>query len=135
MKLTAIVEKGSDGAYSVYTEQEVAAHGFGGFGDSVAQAKADFMQSIDEARQMIAQETGTEPAELADVQVTFKYDISSFFNYFDCLNVSKFAQYAGINESKMRQYKSGVAFAGERTTGKILAAVQRLGRELNAATL
>lgn len=84
---------------------------------------------------MIKEETGTIPYEFTDLQVTFKFDIASFFNYFDWINVSKFAQYAGINESKMRQYKSGAAFAGERTTNKILAAIKKMGTELSAASL
>lgn len=135
MDITAIVEKGSDGLYAIYSDQEVANHCFGGYGTSVAEAKEDFRQSVEEAKEMIRQETGSLPDELDDLHIVFKYDISSFFNYFDWINVSKFAQYAGINESKMRQYKSGVAFAGERTTGKILNAIKRMGSELCEATL
>ena len=135
MKVTAIVEKGTDGLYSIYSEQEIYNHSFGGYGESVEAAKADFMLSIDEAKEMIKEETGTMPNEFTHLQVTFKFDIASFFNYFDWINVSKFAQYAGINESKMRQYKSGSAFAGERTTNKILAAIKKMGAELSAASL
>ena len=135
MKVLAIVEKGKDGLYSIYTESEIADHGFGGFGDSVEIAKADFLSSIDEAKEMILAERGVIPVEFDDLKVEFKYDIVSFFNYFDCINVSKFATYAGINESKMRQYKSGVAFAGEKTTRKILQAIKKLGAELSAASL
>jgi hypothetical protein len=135
MKVTAIVEKGSDGLYSVYSMQEINNHSFGGYGKSVEAAKADFMLSIDEAKNMIKEETGTISGEFADLQVTFKFDIASFFNYFDWINVSKFAQYAGINESKMRQYKTGVAFAGEKTTSKILTAIKKMGAELSSASL
>ena len=104
MKVTAIVEKGSDGLYSIYSEQEINNHSFGGYGESVEAAKADFMLSIDEAKEMVKEETGTLPNE-------------------------------GINESKMRQYKSGVAFAGERTTNKILTAIKKMGTELSSASL
>ena len=131
MKVTAIVEKGSDGLYSIYSEQEINNL------DSVLKGvyAEDFMLSIDEAKEMVKEETGTLPNEFTDLQVTFKFDIVSFFNYFDWINVSKFAQYAGINESKMRQYKSGVAFAGERTTNKILTAIKKMGTELSSASL
>lgn len=120
MEITAIVEKGNDGLYSIYSQQEINNHSFGGYGESVEAAKADFMLSID---------------QFADMQVTFKFDIASFFNYFDWINVSRFAQYAGINESKMRQYKSGVAYAGERTTNKIQKAIKKMAAELSAASL
>ncbi|MDR0973814.1 MAG: pilus assembly protein HicB [Prevotellaceae bacterium] len=135
MKITAIVEKGSDGLYAIYSEQEMNNHGLGGFGNSVEIAKADFMQSIEEAKLLIQADQGKLPKEFTDIHVNFKFDIASFFNYFDWINVSKFASYAGINESKLRQYKSGVAFAGERTTQKLLAAIKRLGSELSAASL
>ena len=135
MKILAIVEKGDDGLYSIYTEAEIAGHGFGGFGESVEIAKKDFMESIQEVKEMITTEKGSAPEEFTDLKVEFKYDLESFFNYFDWINASKFAAYAGINESKMRQYKTGVAFAGEKTTNKILKAIKKLGAELSAASL
>lgn len=135
MKVLAIIEKGEDGLYSVYTDAEIEDHGFGGFGESVEDAKRDFLLSIDEAKEMIQQEKGFTPEAFAGIKVEFKYDIESFFNYFDWINVSKFASYAGVNESKMRQYKSGVAFANEKTTTKILQAIKKLGAELSAASL
>ncbi|WP_195360329.1 pilus assembly protein HicB [Odoribacter splanchnicus] len=135
MKILAIVEKGKDGLYSIYTEAEIAGHSFGGFGESVEFAKKDFMESIQEAKEMITTERGSTPEEFTDLKVEFKYDLESFFNYFDWINASKFAAYAGINESKMRQYKTGAAFAGEKTTNKILNAIKKLGAELSAASL
>ena len=93
------------------------------------------MESIQEVKGMIATEREFAPEEFADLKVEFKYDLESFFNYFDCINASKFAAYAGINESKMRQYKTGTAFAGEKTTNKILKAIKKLGAELSAASL
>lgn len=63
------------------------------------------------------------------------YDMPSFFEDFDFINASRFAQFAGINESKMRQYKSGVALPGEKTTRKILDAIHRIGSELSSVSL
>ena len=60
--------------------------------------------------------------------------IPSFFNYVDFFNVRKLASYAGINESQMRAYKSGTAFPGEKTTRKILLAVQKIVREMSVAS-
>ena len=59
----------------------------------------------------------------------------SFFEDFDFINASRFAQFAGINEIKMRQYKSGVAFPGEKTTQKMLDAIHRIGSELSSVLL
>lgn len=135
MKVTAIVEKGSDGLYSIYSDQEIGNHSFGGFGESLDAAKADFMQSIEKAKEMIKAETGTIPDEFTDVQVSFKFDIPSFFNCFNFLSVSAFAKYAGINPSLMRQYKQRLAFASESQMAKIEDAIHKVGNELLAVSL
>lgn len=131
MKITGIIEKASDGTYSVRSDQHFGNSYFGGFGTTVADAKEDFMESIKEARA----EAATAGIVTDEYSVSFKYDLPSFFNDFDFINASKFAQYVGLNESKMRQYKSGVAYPGERTTEKILNAIHRIGAELSSVSL
>ena len=133
-KILAIVERGSDGLYSVYSDDHFGNSYFGGFGDSVEKAKEDFFESIKEAIQEQLTETGNAP-KLEEISIEYRYDIPSFFNFFDFINVSKFAEYVGINESKMRQYKIGAAYAGEKTKEKILSAIQRMSTELAAASL
>lgn len=135
MEILAIVEKGTDGLYSIYSDAMLLNHGLGGYGNSVEEAKADFFESIKEAKEMIAEEGGNIPNEANSIDVTFKYDLQSFFNCFDWINVSQFAKRAGVNESKMRQYKNGLAFAGESTTRKILKTIKTIGAELQSATL
>ena len=134
VKITAIVERGSDGLYSVYSNDHFGNSFFGGYGDSVEKAKADFFESIKEAIHEQLAENQTAP-QLEDISVTYRYDIPSFFNYFDFINVSKFAEYVGINESKMRAYKSGVSYPGEKTTKKIVEAAHAIAAELSATTL
>lgn len=130
MKIKAIIEKSQDGLYSVYSESHIGNSYPGGFGDSVSEAKEDFMESIREA----LWEENSE-MHVDDLAIEFRYDIPSFFNFFDFINVSRFAEYAGVNESKMRAYKSGAAYPGEKTTSKIFKAVKRLAGELSAASL
>ena len=132
MKIDAIIEKGPDGMYSIRSEQHFGNNYFGGYGETVNQAKTDFSDSVDEAM-TDARAEGIEVPDI--VSVSFKYDLPSFFNDFDFINASRFAHYAGINESKMRQYKSGTAFPGERTTMKIMAAIHRIGTELSSVSL
>lgn len=133
-RIKAIVEKGSDGLFSIHSDDHFGTSYFGGFGDSVEKAKADFVESIKEAINEQLSE-GRKVPDTESIDVEYRYDIPSFFNYFDYLNVSKFADYAGINESKMRAYKSGVAFPGEKTTEKIFNAAHRIGKELSATSI
>ncbi len=130
-QITAIIEKGSDGMYSIRSEQHFGKDFFGGFGNTVPEAKEDFMISVREA----ADSARAEGFEIEDYTISFRYDMPSFFATFDFINASKFAQYAGINESKMRQYKSGAAYPGERTAKKILCAIHSIGAELSSVSL
>ena len=131
-QITAIIEKGPDGRYAVTSAQSFGRNHFDGYGDTIEEAKADFRESVEDCRELAAADGADVPEEY---QVTFRYDIPSFFEDFGFINASRFAQYAGINESKMRQYKSGVAFPGEKTTKKILDAIHRIGAELSSVSL
>ncbi len=130
MRVKAVIEKGSDGLFSVYSDSHIHNHFFGGFGDNVSEAKEDFEESIREAIEASKVSTRFE-----DITIEYKYDIPSLFNFLDYINVSRFAEYAGINESKMRAYKSGKAFPGERTMKKITVALANISNELNSVSL
>ena len=132
MQIVAIIERGSDGFYSVRSEQKVGRYYFGGYGEDVKSAKEDFLASVRESLDGAAREGAQIPV---GIDISFRFDLPSFFNYFDYLNVSKFAEYAGINESRMRAYKSGIAFPGEKTTRKIMKAIEQIRRDLLSASI
>lgn len=132
MKLTAVIECGKDGLYSIYTEETIPHYGIHGYGNSVAEAKHDMMEVIAEFR-ADAMAAGREfPKSL---EIEYRYDIPSFFNAFSYLNATAVAKKAGINSSRMRAYKAGLSTASEKTIGKIRNAIKAMSTELNAATL
>lgn len=135
MKIVGTIERNDNKYYQISSDDEIMGHCFGGYGYSVVEAKTDFFKSIEEAKQMITEEGLTIPADAEQIEVEFRYDIPSFFNYFDWINITAFAKQAGINESKMRAYKSGVASASEKTLQRILSTIKAMGAELTAATL
>lgn len=133
MKTTALIEKGKDGTFGIFTPDIQAT--IIGEGATVAEAKADFENSV---REMMASytENGEEvPGELQDIEFEYKYDVASVFNYFDFINVTKFAKWAGINAGLMRQYKSGSAYISEAQANKIYRALHKIGHELSTVSL
>lgn len=132
MKLNAVIEKGNDNFYTIYTEGGIPGYGIGGCGESVAEAKNDYMTCIEEMRE-IAHEDGRDFPD--NIEVEFRYDIPSFFNYFDWINISAFAKQAGINESKMRAYKAGISTASEKTLIKIRNTISNMCATMSAAVL
>lgn len=133
MKTIALIEKGEDGSFGIFTpdiESTII-----GEGSTVAEAKADFENSV---KEVIASYTdcGKElPAELVNIEFDYKYDLASIFDYYNWINVSKFASLAGINPSLMRQYKQGLTYISEEQVKKIEKALHRAGNELQSAQL
>ena len=74
-------------------------------------------------------------AELQEVDFEYKYDIASLFNYYNFINVSKFARMVGINASLMRQYKSGNQYISENQISKIEEALHKMANEIGAIKL
>ena len=133
MVTTALIERGKDGTFGIFTPD--INHTIIGDGNTVEEAKADFENSV---REMILSYTETDreiPDELKDIQFIYKYDIASMFNYYDWINVSKFAQKAGINPSLMRQYRMGKIYISENQINKIENTLHSLGNELTTIKL
>jgi predicted RNase H-like HicB family nuclease len=133
MKTIALIEKGKDGTFGIFTPD--LKHTIIGEGKTVADSKADFENSVKEVFASY-NETGKQiPDELQGVEFEYKYDIASLFNYYNFINVSKFAQMAGINPSLMRQYKSGNQYISENQVLKIEGALHKIANEIAAIKL
>jgi predicted RNase H-like HicB family nuclease len=133
MKTIALIEKGKDGTFGIFTPDLKST--IIGEGNTVAEAKADFENSVKELV-IYYQETKSPKAnELIDIEFEYKYDIASLFNYYNFINVTKFAKVAGINASLMRQYKSGNQYISENQVLKIEEALHKLANEIAAIKL
>ncbi len=133
MKTVALIEKGKDGQYGIYTpdlESSIV-----GSGATVAEAMIDFEQSLSEIQSAFAEAGEPLPEELKDVEFEYRYDIASVFDYFDFINATRFAARAGINASLLRQYKTGGTYISEKQALKIETALHRCGEELLSLSL
>ncbi len=127
------IEKQSDGTYIAYntTGDKVQLIGTG---DSVKEAKEDFFNSIEEVKESYTALGETVPPCL-DEEIEFRFDLSSLFEYYSMFNVSALGRYLGINDSLMRQYRSGATQISDKQLEKIEAGIHRLGTELVALRL
>ncbi|MDR0732740.1 MAG: type II toxin-antitoxin system HicB family antitoxin [Dysgonamonadaceae bacterium] len=133
MVTTALIERGKDGTFGIFTPDINST--IIGEGNTVEEAKSDFENSVKEIIQFY-QEDGIElPDELKDIQFVYKYDIASMFDYYKWINVSQFAKVAGINPSLMRQYRMGKTYISENQISKIESTLHQLGNELAAIKL
>lgn len=127
MKIVGTIEKSKDNLYSVYPDKDIVKCAPFGYGQSIQEAKEDFFEAIEEFKEMKKEEMGAIPKEFENLNIEFRYDVSTLFEELDFLNISKFAKYAGINESKMRQYTSGLCTPGVKASEKISNALKSIG--------
>lgn len=68
--------------------------------------------------------------EPAQVEFEISYDLTSFFEVFSYLKISKIAEVAGLNPSLLRHYVAGSKTASSQQVSKIQEAIRRISAEL-----
>lgn len=132
-KFIVSIEKDSDGTYIAYN---INGDGYVliGRGNTVAEAKADFENSMREVAESEQELKGQVPAILTELP-EYKFSLSSLFEYYSVLNVSAFARFLGINEALMRQYKKGDTYISDKQLQKIEDGIHQLGKEFSSLRL
>ena len=131
-KRIALIEMGKDGTFTIFTPDTEST--FFGEGNTVAEAKADFENSVKEFIEVFEEIGRKDPDDLKNTSFVYKYDMPSFLNNYDYLNMTKLANMSGINPSLMRQYKRG-QYISEKQVSKIQTAIHKIGKELLAVRL
>lgn len=131
--MNVTIEKQNDGSYIAYNPDE-SEFTLIGTGNTVAEAKEDFFNSIQETIENL-NEFGDKIPESLTSTPKFSFDLSSLFEYYDFLNVSALARFLGFNETLMRQYKRGNTYISDKQLGKIEVGIHKIGAELNALKL
>ena len=131
MKLKAIIEKGKDGLYSIYTP-DIA--GLFGTGETEIEAKENLNEAIEMALEHV-EETGDwgDYSQLnGDYTIEYAYDLSGFFKAYDFFDVTALANKVGINASLMRRYKTGMKKASFAQKAKISNGIHLIAEQLSA---
>jgi predicted RNase H-like HicB family nuclease len=133
MKKIALIEKGTDGSFGVFTPD--IEHTIIGEGNTVEEAKIDFENSVKEMILSYIETNREVPAELVDIEFEYKYDVSAVFDEIDCINIQKFSKRIGINSTLLRQYKKGNTYISDNQKKKIEKGLHSLGKELLTISL
>lgn len=128
MKLTIIIEPGDgemwgriDAPFTMLT--------------TVGNSVEEVTQSLKDLIQDHLDHEGKEQAEWQGVQVKnikfeYVYDLTELFEVLSAVKINSIADLAGINQSLMRQYASGVKYPSPTQAKKIQEAVHQLGQKL-----
>ncbi|MBR1711223.1 MAG: type II toxin-antitoxin system HicB family antitoxin [Clostridia bacterium] len=132
MKTIAVVERGKDGSYGIYTPN--LENTISGNGKTLEDAKRDFEEALQEIPEVFAAMGEPVPDELRNLEFEYQYDIASFYEAHPYLNVSQVARYIGMNDTLMRQYRRG-QYISEVQIARIQDGIHRIGRELSNVEL
>lgn len=132
MKTTAIIERGKDGSFGIYTPK--LRNTISGNGETLDAAKQDFMEAYHEVVELFGELGKPVPKELQNLEFEYQYDLASFYEAHPYLNVSQVARYIGINDTLMRQYRRG-QYISEAQVSRIQEGIHSIGRELSSAVL
>ena len=128
-KITAHIECGNDGKYSVYFNENLP---FGCFGEgrTAEEAKDDFVGTFNAFRLDYLKNTG----ENVEAEFDFVYDASAFLQHFKgMLTLSGMSKITGINKAQLSQYVCGRRHPSPKTEAKIKASVKKFAEELSKA--
>lgn len=127
--ITAHIECGSDGWYSVYHNEDLP-FGFFGEGKTVKEAKEDFLATFEGFRKDHFEETG----EMVEAEFEFVYDASAFLQHYKgLLTLAGLSRMTGINKGQLSQYVTGHRHPSPKTQEKIKVSVQQFAQELSHA--
>lgn len=127
-KVKAIIERASDGSYSVYMDADDMDYMVTGTGDTAEEAIKVFMGGYEDMKRHYAEEGKV--FEEADFE--FSYDMASFLSYFSkAFSLAGLSRITGINKSQLSHYVTGHRTPSKTTVKKIQDSVQSFAKELS----
>ena len=129
MDITALIERGEDGKYSIFIENKDFPYGIIGTGATVQTAMEDFEEGLQEMKEYV-ESTGS---SFPEISISFKYDIPSFLQeYAYAFSLAGLERITGINQKQLGHYISGYRKPSPRTAKKIESKIHAFARELTA---
>ena len=126
-QIPAIIERASDGTYSVYCEHEI----FSGMGDTAEAAKKDMEEQMKFYKQTAKEERFKYPEFLdGEFEVVYRWDCESLLAlYSDILTLTGLGKRSGINHKQLWSYMHGNSKPRRAQLDKLENAIHELGRE------
>lgn len=128
-QVSAVIERGTDGRYSVYVNDSHYPYGIIGTGSTVQEAEADFQAGYNDMKAFV-EESG-EAFEEADF--SFVYDVPSFLQeYAFAFSLAGLERITGINQKQLGHYISGYRSPSRKTVRRIEASIRSFCARLSS---
>lgn len=128
-KVNAIIERASDGTFSIYSDADDLDYLITGTGKTVEEAKRYFEGGYEDMRRYYAKEG----KPFTEVEMVYQYDMASFLEYYTkAFSLAGLSRITGINQGQLSHYVTGRRTPSARTKEKMQAAIHAFASELNA---
>ena len=128
-KTIAIIERGTDGRYSIFIENTNYPYGIIGTGATVKEAMEDFYDGYQEMKEYVVSTGET----FVEAEFVFKYDIPSFLQeYAYAFTLAGLERITGVNQKQLGHYISGYRKPSRKTINKIEAGIHSFSAQLSA---
>lgn len=125
----AIIETGSDHRFSIYSNDDTLPYGVLGTGETIAEAKEDFLLAYQEIKEVF-KDTGK---AFVEAEFIFRYDIPSFLQEFAfAFTLAGLERITGIHQKQLGHYMSGYRKPSSKTIRKMENGIHRFCEQLSA---
>lgn len=130
-KVNVIIERGSEGRYSAYMDDDTLDYSVIGTGVTAREAQNDFRVALNEMRDLYREEN----REFVEIEPEFTYDVASFLAYYsNILTLAGMERLTGVNRGQLSHYITGRRHPRPSTVKKIETQIRRFGEELSHAS-
>lgn len=132
-KITATIERNSDGGYSTYCDNEM----FSGMGDSAQEAQNNMIASIEFFKQTAIEDGRKYPSWIdGSYEIIYKFDTQSLLEYYSgIITPAALERLTGINKKQIWSYAHGKSKPRAAQVKKIENGLHRFAQELMSITL
>ncbi len=131
--IEAIIERASDGFYSVYCKNEM----FSGGGNTPEEAKADMLTQMNFYKETAKEMKFAYPSFLdEEFEIVYKFDAESLLKYYaGVITPAALERLTGIHQKQLWSYMHGRSKPRKKQVEKIEKALHSLGNELVSIAL
>lgn len=128
-KVNAIIERASDGSYSIYSDADDLTYLITGTGKTAAEAKKFFEGGYEDMRRYY-QKIGK---KFIEVEMVYKYDMASFLSYYaSSFTLAGLSRITGINQGQLSHYVTGRSVPTRKTVQKMEDAIHAFADDLKS---
>lgn len=127
-QVKAVIERASDGTYSIYSDADDLSYLITGTGKTVEEAKKCFEDGYADMKRYYEKEG--KPFE--EVEMCYCYDMASFLAYYSkVLSLAGLSRLTGVNPQQLSHYVTGRRNPSPKTVKKIMDSIHAFGKDLS----